>query len=272
MLINKLLQIYFSPTHSTEKIVLAIARGWNISEQRSINLNTLEQRHNFKVNLSATEAVILGIPVYEERVPNLLYPALWKIRGNNNLMVLIVTYGNISAGITLYQLSKMMNNQGFKIIAAANFISEHAFSQEDIQIAPGRPDTLDLEKAEQLGRQIRQKIELINNLNTLPDLNISGELLPVGKLLPKHSEILFTHAPEIIPTLCQHCLKCVELCPVKAINPKNLQSREKLCIRCCACVKLCPHHARKIIFKQPLLVKTFLKRIGRKRKEPDIYI
>ena len=272
MLINKLLKIYFSPTHSTEKIILAVARGWGISEQRTINLNSLEQRHNFKFNLNANEAVILGIPTYEERIPSILYPALWKIRGNNNAMVLVVTYGNISAGITLQQLSKMMSHQGFKIIAAANFISEHAFSHGEIRIAPGRPDVLDLEKAEQLGKQVQQKIESSKDLKIIPDLNIRGELLPVSKLLPKHSEILFTHAPQIIPELCQNCRKCLEVCPVKAIDPHSLKSREKLCIRCFACVKLCPHHARKIIFKQPLLAKTFLKRIGRKRKEPEIYI
>lgn len=272
MLIEKLLKIYFSPTGATEKVVHSVARGWNIPEQKIINLNSLFQRHNFVVNLSLTEAVILGIPTYEERVPDLLYPTLKKIRGKNNPMVLIVTYGNISAGITLSQLSKMMKHQGFKIIAAANFIGEHAFSQEDIKIASGRPDALDLEKAEQLGKQIRQKIESINSLDTLTELNIKAHLLPVGKLLPKHSEILFTHVPQLIPELCQHCLKCVDVCPVKAIDPKSLQSREKLCIHCFACVKLCPYHARKIIFKKPLLVKTILKRIGKKRKEPEIYI
>ena len=94
----------------------------------------------------------------------------------------------------------------------------------------------------------------------------------MGKLLPRHSELTFAHSPVIDPNLCQNCKKCLEVCPVNAIDPETLKSRDKLCIRCFACVKLCPNHARKIIYKKPVLVKTVLKQLGKKRKEPEIYI
>ncbi len=272
MIIDKLVKVFFSPTRSTEKIVHAIAKGWGIAEQKTINLNSLEQRHNFKFNIQPSEAVILGIPVYEERIPNLLYPVLSKIRGQDQPMILVVTYGNISAGIALKQITKIMRSQGFKIIAAANFIGEHAFSQENLKIAFGRPDRQDIEKAELLGKQIQQKIESTEKIKNIPELKIKGELLPMSKLLPRHSEIIFTHAPVIDSQLCQHCRKCLEICPVNAIDPDTLISRDKLCIRCFACVKLCPNNARRITYKKPVLVKTVLKKLGKKRKEPEIYI
>ena len=272
MLIDKIIKIYFSPTYSTEKVVQTIVKGWGLSVQRTINLNSLEQRHNVKFNIHPSEAVIIGIPVYEERIPNLLYPVLGKIWGQGQPMILVVTYGNISAGIALKQLYKMMCCQGFIIIAAASFISEHSFSQEEIRIASGRPDSRDLEIAEFFGKQIEQKIGFIERLENMPDLNIKGELLAISKLLPKHSEIVFAHAPVVDLRLCQQCRKCLEICPVNAIDPDSLKSREKLCIRCFACVKLCPHGARKIIYKKPVLVKTVLKQLGKKRKEPEIYI
>src|SRR6056297_222602 len=272
LIIDKLVKIYFSPTLSTENIVHSIAKGWNISEQRTINLNSLEQRHNVKFNIEPSEAVILGIPVYEERIPDLLYPVLTKVRGSRNPMILVVTYGNISAGIALKQLSKMMRNQGFKIIAAASFIGEHSFSHEEIKIASGRPDSKDMEKAELLGKQIFQKIDKTEKIENLPELSIKGELRAMGKLLPRHSELTFAHSPVIDPNLCKKCKKCLEVCPVNAIDPETLKSRDKLCIRCFACVKLCPNNARKIIYKKPVLVKTVLKQLGKKRKEPEIYI
>jgi len=272
LLINKLLLIYFSPTNSTSQIVQAIARGWEITEQRTLNLNSLKQRHNFQFTLKPSEAVILGIPTYQERIPNLLYPVLHKIIGNNDPMVLVVTYGNISAGITLKQLYKLMSHQGFKIIAAANFISEHSFSHGEIKIASGRPDQRDLEKAELFGKQIRQKTEAIENLDKVPELNIKEKLLTINKLLPEYSEMLFPYAPQIDAQLCQHCRKCLEACPVNAINPNNLKSRDKLCIHCMACVKTCPTQARKIVYKNPWLAKILLNIVGKKRKEPVIYI
>jgi ferredoxin len=272
LLINKLLLIYFSPTHSTAQIVQAMARGWNIPEQRTINLNSIKQRHNFQFTLKPSEAVILGIPTYQERIPNLLYPVLHKIIGNNDPMVLVATYGNISAGITLRELYKLMSHQGFKIIAAANFISEHSFFQGEIKIASGRPDQQDLEKAELFGKQIRQKMEATENLEKVPELNIKGKLLTINKLLPEYSELLFSHAPQIDVQLCQHCRKCLEACPVNAINPNNLKSRDKLCIHCMACVKTCPAQARKIVYKKQWLTKAWLNIVGKKRKEPVIYI
>jgi ferredoxin len=243
-----------------------------VPEQRNINLNSLAERHNFKLELQSDEAIILGIPVYEERIPDLLYPVLSKIKGKDQLMVLIVIYGNISAGIALKQLTKIMTNQGFNIIAAASFIGEHSFSYKDFKIAAGRPDNEDLEIAKSFGRQIKDKIESIENIDNMVELNIKGELSSVGKLLPRHSELTFAHAPIIDFNLCKKCKKCLEICPVNAIDPENLRSRDKLCIRCFACVKLCPNNARKVVYKNPVLVKTVLKKLGKKRKEPEIYI
>ncbi len=272
MIIDKLVKIYFSPTHSTQNIVSTIAKNWGVPEQRNINLNSLAERHNFKLELQSDEAVILGIPVYEERIPDLLYPVLSKIKGKDQLMVLIVTYGNISAGIALKQLTKMMTNQGFNIIAAASFIGEHSFSYKDIKIAAGRPDNKDFEIAKSFGRQIKDKIETVENIRNTPELNINGKLSYMGKLLPRHSELAFAHTPIIDPSLCKKCKKCLEICPVNAIDPESLISRDKLCIRCFACVKLCPNNARKIVYKKPFLVKNTLRQLGKKRKEPEIYI
>ena len=267
-----MINVYFSPTHTTKKIVSAIAESWGINEQKIINLNSLTQRHNFKFNIQSDEAMILGIPVYNERIPDLLYPALSKIKGNGQPMVIIATYGNISAGITLKQLTELMRKQGFKIIAAASFIGEHSFSRDDTKIAPERPDVKDLEKARLFGKQISQKIASIDKIENIPELNIKGKLRAMGKLLPRHSEVIFTCAPFLDSNLCQNCKKCLDVCPVNAIDKKNLKSREKLCIRCFACVKFCPNNARKIIYKKPIIVKHALKKLGKKRSEPEIYI
>jgi ferredoxin len=91
-------------------------------------------------------------------------------------------------------------------------------------------------------------------------------------LLPRHSEITFAYSPVVDSALCKKCKKCLEVCPVNAIDPDNLKSRDKLCIRCFACVKFCPNNARKVIFKKPVLVKNTLKQLSKKRREPEIYI
>lgn len=272
MIIDKIVNIYFSPTHSTEKIVNSILKGMGIGDQRVINLNSLKQRYSVRFHFLPSEVVILGIPVYEERIPTLLYPVLYKIKGQHQLMILVVTYGNISPGIALKQLYGIMSDQGFKITAAASFIGEHSFSVADTKFAPGRPDNQDLKKAVLFGEQIHKKIKSAKKIEDIQELHIGGKLLSMGRFLPKHSEMLFAHAPDINQQLCQRCYQCLESCPVNAIDSFSLKSREKLCIRCFACVRHCPTNARKVVFKRAILVRTLLKKLAKKRKEPKIYI
>ena len=272
MNINRIVRIFFSPTHTTKKVIDAITNGLGINNHKTINLNRLEKRRNFYYKARPGEALILGIPVYEERIPDLLYPVLAKLNGQGQPMIVVTNYGNICAGIALKQLYKMMKKQGFKIIAAAHFIGEHSFSSEDIKVAAGRPDKEDLSKATLLGQQIKEKMSQFNDSIDLPELSIHGKLLLMGKVLPKHSENIFTYPPKLIISQCHYCLKCLKACPVNAINPENLTTRDRLCIRCFACVKFCPHNARKIMYKKPILVKTVLKNKGQKRQEPEIFI
>lgn len=272
MFVNNIVKIFFSPTRSTEKIVNVVTQYWENENQRIVNLNSIKHRYNFSLTLQENELVFLGIPVYEGKIPNLLYPVLYKIRGKGHPIVLIVTYGNINPGIAIKQLYAMMKRQGFNIIAAGIFVGEHSFSYGETKIASGRPDKKDIEQASLFGLQIKQKLASTNQVIPISESSIRGYLPVFDKLLPTCREILFPSAPIIQKDICKRCGKCLDVCPVDAINPEDYGSKYKLCIKCFACVKFCPNNARKIIYKKPVFLKTILKQMGEKRKEPEIYI
>jgi len=70
---------------------------------------------------------------------------------------------------------------------------------------------------------------------------------------------------------CNRCGICVNICPVGAIDKKELKIDDEICLRCFACVKKCTKEARKINFKKSWLVKFFLRKKGKIRREPKIY-
>ena len=54
--------------------------------------------------------------------------------------------------------------------------------------------------------------------------------------------------PEFIHSECRHCLKCVNVCPAKALEMKGgrIHISRRKCIRCYCCHEMCPFDAIKI--------------------------
>ncbi len=272
MKINKLSTIYFSPTNTTKEVVLEISNNLNISKRRDLDLNKAELRENFNLNITKDELLIIGVPVYEERIPQILEEPLKKLKGAGQPVVLIALYGNIGAGIALKQLQSLMTKARFNVIAAASFIGEHSFSTEEFPIALGRPDQKDLERAKLFANKISKKMKERTTSSKNKKLQINGTLPLIAKILPRDSAKKFAKKPQLDPKKCDACNICFHLCPVEAISKDNLEINDNLCLRCFACVKKCPQQARRIRFKKEVFVKLFLKHKSKERQEPQFYI
>ncbi|MFL0165848.1 EFR1 family ferrodoxin [Candidatus Clostridium helianthi] len=272
MLINSVTTIYFSPTGTTKKIINSIVKGMGIVNDKIVDLTLPKARRDDGIPLIDGEIVLIGVPVYEEKIPEIVYPFLANLKGNGSPVVLVSVYGNIGDGIVLNQLDFIAQKSGFKVVAAGSFIGEHSFSTEEIPIAQNRPNNDDLNKAEEFGKNIIKKIENINSLEDVSFKIPQGKLPLMAKIVPKNSARLFTKTPFADMSKCSHCNICVKLCPVSAIDKGTLEINEKQCLRCFCCVKMCPKKARKIIYKPKLLVSKVLTIKNRIIKEPKIYL
>lgn len=272
MKIDKLTKIYFSPTNTTQQIIEAISKGLEIKNNRTINLTKPKVRQNFKLDIdSINELLIIGVPVYEERIPEVIEKSLANLSGQGQPVILIVLYGNIGEGIALKQLKTLVEENEFNVIGAGSFIGEHSFSNNELKIAKGRPDKDDFKKAIYFGKEIIRKIKTSNNIENFAELDIQGKLPLIAKILPRNSAKIFAEKPKVNNKKCSRCGICVNACPVGAIDKKELKINDDICLRCFACVKKCPKEARKIDFKKSLLVKFILRKKGKIRKEPKIY-
>lgn len=254
--------MYFSPTHTTRKIVAAIGKKFfenMLSKTQIIDLTPLAARLR-AYTFGEEDVVVFGAPVYGGRVPALLQGVFENMRGNGARAVAVSVYGNRDYDDALLETCDLLGGCGFKVCAAAAFIGEHSYSDK---VGTGRPDTDDLLAADAFAIAAYEKI-------------MRGE--PIRKKLkgnrPYKERSAFLLAPKKAPVLnaekCVRCGACVGSCPVCNISA-DLKDGGR-CIACAACVKGCPKGARAFSDAGILAAKEKLEANCAARRSPEFFL
>lgn len=263
--------MYFSPTGTTKKIVEEI--GNRIVETKGIyNLSvadfTLPKQRVKGLNFNTDDLLLIGVPVYAGRVPNILLNYLNNIKGNNTLAIPIVLYGNRDYDDALIELNDLLTANGFSVIAAASFIGEHSFSKT---LARNRPDDSDLTIAREFADNICEKIDG----NIFNDVEIKGNRPYRKYYMPKDKEDKSVDIRRVTPKTdnnCIDCKICAEVCPMGSIDYDDVTKMIGICIKCCACIKLCPTQSKYFDDTDYLRHKYELEEQFKKRREPELFI
>lgn len=271
MIINSVTEIFFSPTNTTRKIITAISNGMGLSNKEAIDITKPGDRCNVNYEIKGDIAII-GVPVYEEKVPKIVFEFLMKLHGNNVPVIIVGVYGNMAEGIVLNELKTITENTGFKVVAAATFVGEHSFSSNKVPLAQNYPNEKELKEAEKFGQDIMIKMHKLKELNDIKLDIPQGKLLFMAKAAPKNSARLITKRPDVDESMCINCNICASWCPVGAINKETLKIDEDKCIRCFSCVKRCPKKARKIDYRPEFIVSKVFAMKNRVVNKPQIYL
>lgn len=222
--------IYFSPTGGTKQYVYAVARGIGkvYGEINLTDKETRTQEHLF----APDDLVVIGVPVYYGRIPQLPDVLLRGLRGDDTPAVLVAVYGNREFDDALLELFDLCEKQGFRGVAAGAFVAQHTFSAK---IAAGRPDADDLLIAEEFGRNTKASMAVKDGKSLCLPGNRPYRSFQIVPFTPKGDK------------KCTACGACVRECPVGAVAPGTPRETDaKKCIRCLACVHACHIHARKV--------------------------
>lgn len=276
MRIEKIFAVYFSGTGTTKKIVTQVAKGLSTALNLpiyEIDFTTYEARKQ-NLEFCKNDLVVLGMPVYAGRLPNLILPYIKTIKGNGAMAVPIVLYGNRNYDDGLMELKTELDKDGFHSISAGAFIGEHSFSRK---LAAGRPDSKDIEVADNLASLTA---EIINSLSSEEkllkyELQVKGNMplspyytprdrkgnpIDIRKVKPKTKES------------CSKCGKCISMCPMNAIDASDPALVSGVCIKCCACIKHCPLEAKYFEDEGYLYhMRELEEQYGVTRKEPEIF-
>lgn len=266
MHIEKASLITFSPTHTTKQVVEAIARGVDAGSVDRISLTPPLSRTRRLPDVRGGLAII-GAPVYAGRIPAEAAERFRRLRAHGVPAVIVAVYGNRKYEDALLELRDIAIETGFAPVAGAAFIGEHSYDSPETPIATGRPDAVDLEKAEQFGAAVWRAVDALETLEGVPLLQVPGDF-PYRER-SKNSK----GAPTALDHLCTRCGECVAACPMAAIDVGDpLSADESLCIFCSACVKVCPTQARVWEHKGIKRIAQWLTENYSARKEPETYL
>lgn len=268
--------LYFSPTKTTYRLGTEICQ--EIIDQEGLkNYKTydvsLPEKRLENLNFSSEDLLIIGLPVYAGRLPNVLLPYLKTIRAEGAKVIAFVNYGNRNYDNALLELRDLMREAGGRVFAAGAFIGEHAFSYE---LAAGRPDDEDLSKARDFASLALKKLKSLeasgphfedfhikgdsNNRGYYQPLNEKGQTFDMRKVQPK-----------TMPN-CIDCKKCALVCPMGSIDYDDVSQIKGICIKCGACVKICPVGAKYFDHPDYLFHKRDLEEKYQARKEAEFFL
>ncbi len=251
----------FSPTGTTKAVAQGIARGIDASTTEVIDITTPDARRQ-PLRTSEKDLLVVAVPVYMGRVPDLLSDWLNSIQAHDTPAVVVVVYGNRAYENSLLELKDRVTNRGCIPIAAAAFIGEHSFSHSETPVAHGRPNEDDLSRAEEFGRKVLEKLQSLSAISQGSLVGVPGTH-PYGGVT-KLWDVDFIDVGD----QCEQCGVCAAVCPVGAIDSQNSAAIDPVeCITCCACIKSCPRNARTI---KPGPVKDAQNRLATLYKEPKM--
>lgn len=261
MEIKKVKTVYFSPGKKTAKILNLFIKNFSIKCENN-NITSYKKR-NVEIDFQDNELAVFASPVYGGRLPAVVADEFRNIKGSNTPAVIIAVYGNGAYGDALLEMQEILENNGFKVIAAGAFIANHSIMR---RVAVARPDEKDKSVINIFAKQIKDKLNQIYNIQSLPKLKIKGRY-------PYRKYPGMPLKPSIIKHKCDLCGACVINCPVNAIPKENpMITDKKKCISCMGCHIICTRHARKINVVLYELCELPFRLTYNKRKEPELFI
>lgn len=242
---EKLWTICYSATGNTDKTVHTIAEGLSAAlglPVEHISFTKPAEREK-EYTFTGNDLVIVGTPTYAGKMPNKLLPDFKsRLHGNGALAVAVVTFGNRNYDNSLAELCAVLEGDGFHTVAAGAFVGQHAFTDE---LAYGRPGWSDQFEMQEFAKRISVKLK---NLTDIPGpIKVPGDpdapyYVPMGT--DGQPAKFLKVKPKTRLAKCTNCGACARLCPMGAIDPKNVSSVPGTCIKCQRCVRKCTKGAK----------------------------
>lgn len=251
----KYAQVIFSPTGGTMRTAKIITDAWG-TEVETVDLSDPALS---PCSFQKGDLVLIAVPSYGGRVPELAAQRLTVLQGNGASCVPLCVYGNRAYEDTLVELQDLAAAQGFQVIAAIAAVAEHSIMH---QYAAGRPDGQDTKLLQQFSHKILEKF--------------SSNQAAASFVIPGNRPYKKAGGAGIVPKAgadCVSCGLCAERCPAQAIDRSHIQKADsKKCISCMRCVVQCPHKARKVNGALVSAAALAIKKACSIRKECELYI
>lgn len=271
--------MHFSPNGTTLRTLQNIAEGMG-EEGTLIDLSLPENRQR-EYSFTPEDTVLYGT-ISAGMLFTLNKEIFSLLHGNGAKFAGIALYGNGYYGVALQQLHRRATRQGFRVIAVASFIGQHA---QNGASGAGRPDGKDVAMQRKFGEILALKEEPVD----FEDIPVGRASAPVFNALVS-ARTLMLGQDYTLPAVmkknavdrdkCIGCGTCARNCPVQAITMQKdgdgspyPRFHARQCIACYRCINRCPKQAISCVSGiMNTIVRNFGKDFAGTRKEPDIVV
>lgn len=248
--------VYFSATYTTRQVCRGIAQHLGDEVQEHDITNVAPQG---KVEIPAGDTLLLGMPVYCGRIPEMAIERVQQFQGHQGKAIAVAVYGNREFDDALIEMKDLLTAEHFQPVAAAAFIGRHCIFPT---VATHRPDAEDEKKMAEFAALCLPLLQKDNC--ELEELQVPGH----ADYCP-HKRSAFCPVPD---DHCTQCGTCAELCPTGAISLSNFgEVNAELCLACGRCVLVCPEQARHFVGEQYAAASQRFTQAYGARKEPQFF-
>lgn len=246
---------YFSPTGGVKNLVFAKAKQLRAENDNGSviyrSFNKPKDRDHNNLSFLKEDCLILGLPVYAGRIPNLLLEYLSSYSGHQTPIYLVFGYGNRHFDDAPKEAYRLFKENGFVIKEIICAVCEHSFSSLLAKDEPSR-ETLDIISKVNFSRRLDLARTLASNVNNnkveileLNRLDDQTELMPYYRPVDANGiPFNFIKIKPVTGSTCIACGMCASMCTMDAISTTDFKLVTGKCIKCCACVKGCPVGAK----------------------------
>ena len=242
----KVLIVYFSATGGTATMARVIEERFAEAgcEVTMADMTPYMERRE-AIDFAPYEAVVFGAPVHVRRAPRVMREWLRTLNGQGKKCSMYFTYGGFGVHPAHYSTRQILEEQHFRVVSSAEFLSVHTFNLGGWKAMEGRPDERDYDVAKEYVERTYTRFinEDENLLGELEKTEYPEELLDAAEA--SRFKIL-TRLPTRGGHECGMCLECEEKCPTGAIQAESGEADKGKCIACLACVANCPEQALEI--------------------------
>ena len=217
---------YFSPSGGTKRAAVLLCEQFGLPAEY-IDCTCPPAKLPAAIPVAKDELLVLALPVYGGFGPR-VEGLFGQLRGQGGPCVILAAYGNRDYENALAAAARQMAEQGFVCVGGIAPITPHVSAPS---LGAGRPDEEDMPAYAAFART---ELAACENAPLRPAA-LPGDadaprkpLRPTGRSRDKER--------------CNHCGRCVRVCPAGALN-ELLEVDSEKCINCMACRFACPTYA-----------------------------